>query len=338
MQLSARLSRPAYCWWPRSTNVAQRGHVLARVVVEPDPPPGFQIDHGDLLAGTQVVDGLGPFVGRHPVGDAAAIAAAVEAEHQSRLFRRAAVHEGIDAQRPVRPDKTGLAALKDVKSRTPHQRTIGENPEIARPVPLVGIHGGCSYQQARAGATCGARALVFGRSFADKALRLNPNAAFGRCLTDLWLHIIPRAGPPGVTFPCCCWLSRCSAAGAGFGTPRPRRRSGRWKAFAGARPRPAAFLPAVPRISEVIRFVSSGHAPPPRRCSKSNQPPVEVKARGVAVAAKFYEPTLLVAEFQGPLTVAWPGQSAASRRQLEVGAEQRARYAGGAGAHIDCAR
>ena len=42
---------------------------------------------------------------------------------------------------------------------------------------------------------------------------------------------------------------------------------------------------------------------------QSNQPPVEVKARGILVAAQVYQPTLLIGEFQGPLTVATPGQA-----------------------------
>jgi hypothetical protein len=40
-----------------------------------------------------------------------------------------------------------------------------------------------------------------------------------------------------------------------------------------------------------------------------NQPPVEVKTRGILVAAQVYQPTLLISEFHGPLTVAAPGQS-----------------------------
>ena len=41
---------------------------------------------------------------------------------------------------------------------------------------------------------------------------------------------------------------------------------------------------------------------------QSNQPPVEVKARGILVAAQVYQPTLLISEIHGPLTVAAPGQ------------------------------
>lgn len=41
---------------------------------------------------------------------------------------------------------------------------------------------------------------------------------------------------------------------------------------------------------------------------KSIRPPVELKSRGFLVAAQVYEPTLLITEFHGPLTVAAPGQ------------------------------
>ena len=43
---------------------------------------------------------------------------------------------------------------------------------------------------------------------------------------------------------------------------------------------------------------------------QSSQPPLEIKSRGVLVAAQVYEPTLLISEFRGPLTVAAPGQPA----------------------------
>jgi hypothetical protein len=42
---------------------------------------------------------------------------------------------------------------------------------------------------------------------------------------------------------------------------------------------------------------------------KSSQPPVEVKSRGVLVVAQVYEPTLLISEFRGPLTISSPGQA-----------------------------
>ena len=85
-------------------HVAERVHASLRVVVQPDGAPGLAIDEGDLLACAQIGDCFGALVARYPVRDSAAIAAAVEAEHQPGLFGRAAVDEGVDAERPVRPD------------------------------------------------------------------------------------------------------------------------------------------------------------------------------------------------------------------------------------------
>lgn len=40
-----------------------------------------------------------------------------------------------------------------------------------------------------------------------------------------------------------------------------------------------------------------------------NQPPLELKANGMLVAVQVYDPTLLISEFHGPLTIADPGQA-----------------------------
>ena len=42
---------------------------------------------------------------------------------------------------------------------------------------------------------------------------------------------------------------------------------------------------------------------------KSNQPPVEIKTSGMLIAAQIYDPTLLITEFHGPLTIADPGKA-----------------------------
>jgi hypothetical protein len=42
---------------------------------------------------------------------------------------------------------------------------------------------------------------------------------------------------------------------------------------------------------------------------QSNQPPVELKTDGMLVAAQIYDPTLLISEFHGPLTIAEVGQA-----------------------------
>ena len=41
---------------------------------------------------------------------------------------------------------------------------------------------------------------------------------------------------------------------------------------------------------------------------RSNQPPVEIKAGGMSIVAQIYQPTLLITEFHGPLTIADPGK------------------------------
>ena len=41
---------------------------------------------------------------------------------------------------------------------------------------------------------------------------------------------------------------------------------------------------------------------------RSNQPPVEIRTAGLLAAAQIYQPSLLISEFKGPLTVAAPGQ------------------------------
>ena len=38
--------------------------------------------------------------------------------------------EGIDAERPVRADQAGGAPLQEIEARPPHQRSVGENPQV----------------------------------------------------------------------------------------------------------------------------------------------------------------------------------------------------------------
>src|SRR5471030_1282212 len=98
-------------------HVAERLHILFRVVIEPYPSPSLAIDHGDLLAPAQIVD-RGRALGlSHPIGDAAAIAAAVKAEYQPGSLRRAAVDEGVDAERPVGAHEAGRAPVQKTESR-----------------------------------------------------------------------------------------------------------------------------------------------------------------------------------------------------------------------------
>src|SRR4051812_45192967 len=87
-------------------HVAERRNGL--IALEPDPAQTFAVDHCDLLAGPQVLDGRCPIGGGNPKRDAAAGADVVEAEDETRPFRRAPMEKRIDAERSVRADQAGL--------------------------------------------------------------------------------------------------------------------------------------------------------------------------------------------------------------------------------------
>src|SRR5690606_34178625 len=67
---------------------------------------------------------------RHP----AARAAAIEAEHQPRAFRRAAMDVGIHAQAAMATAQQRRPALDERKAGPPHQRPVAKDPEF--------LHGG----------------------------------------------------------------------------------------------------------------------------------------------------------------------------------------------------
>ena len=67
---------------------------------------------------------------------------------------------------------------------------------------------------------------------------------------------------------------------------------------------------------------------------RSNQPPVEVKTGEMLIAAQIYDPTLLITEFHGPLSVADTGKAAVPRGELDARPVERARHAGGAAARL----
>jgi len=92
-------------------HIAQRGHPLVWPVLQHDGANDFPIYRGHLLALAQIGDRVCALRGAHSICDAAAGAAAVEPKHEPGPLRRAAMHEGIDAQRPVCPNQPGLKAL-----------------------------------------------------------------------------------------------------------------------------------------------------------------------------------------------------------------------------------
>src|SRR5947208_63479 len=112
-------------------HIGERTDALARLVLQPHRTRHLAIDRGDLLALAQISDGGGAVLFGDPKRDAAAGAAAIEAEHETGLFRRSPVHEGIDAKRAVFADQPGRDLFDEFKTRPPHQRAIAEYPEVA---------------------------------------------------------------------------------------------------------------------------------------------------------------------------------------------------------------
>jgi len=78
---------------------------------------------------------------------------------------------------------------------------------------------------------------------------------------------------------------------------RSRRTIDGWRA---REPRPTGFTPAARRASAGYPFRFELNCTMLRRWFKSSQPPLEIKSRGVLVAAQVYEPTLLISGIPRP--------------------------------------
>ena len=91
-------------------------------------------------------------------------------------------------------------------------------------------------------------------------------------------------------------------------TPPARRRSPS-TAGARARPRPAASIAAARRSIGGYPFRIEVNCHKAAALLRTSQPPVEIKAGGMLIAAQIYQPNLLITEFHGPLTIADPGKS-----------------------------
>ena len=109
-------------------HVAERRHPRLWLALDPDRAHAFEVDRRHLLARAQISDGARALGRGHAIGDAATGPAVIEAEHQARPLRRPAVDEGIDAERPMRPNEPRFDAIDKGKVGPPHQRSVGENP------------------------------------------------------------------------------------------------------------------------------------------------------------------------------------------------------------------
>ena len=116
-------------------------HALLRIIIEPDPAPCLTVDERDLFAAAQILDGLRPLARCYAIGNAAAVSSTVKTEHQSRLCRRPAMHKRIDAKRTMRADQARISPFEKIEPGPPHQRPIGEDPQV-----LVALIGACLHR------------------------------------------------------------------------------------------------------------------------------------------------------------------------------------------------
>src|SRR5258708_11140093 len=112
-------------------HIGQRADALSRLVLQPHRTFHFAIDRSHLLALAQIGDGGAAVLFRDPECDAAAGAAAIQPEHEAGLFPRAAVDEGVDAERAVLADQPRWNPFEEVEARPPYQRAIAEHPAVA---------------------------------------------------------------------------------------------------------------------------------------------------------------------------------------------------------------
>src|SRR5262249_13122517 len=121
-------------------NETDCAHTSFRLAGEPNVAMRLEIDRRHLLARAQIGDGLLVFGRGNAIGDAAAGAAAVQAEHEAGTFGRTAMDEGIDAERAVQSDDARRQAFEEFKPRPPDQRSIAEDPEILADMIRNGRH------------------------------------------------------------------------------------------------------------------------------------------------------------------------------------------------------
>jgi len=108
---------------------------------------------------------------------------------------------------------------------------------------------------------------------------------------------------PAATLTLLILVAALSAAGPGFGSMPPARSRRPSTAGGRARPRPARLcLRLAERRRLPFRFELNCDGV--SCCSAAASLPLEIKSRGVLVAAQVYQPKLLISEFHGPLTVA----------------------------------
>jgi len=113
MELRMERQPPGILRMSAVDHIAQRGYPLLWSVMEQDGANDFPVHRSHLLAFAQIGNGVRALCGAHSVRDAAAGAAAVEPKHEPGPLRRPAMHERIDAQRPVCANQPGLDPFQE---------------------------------------------------------------------------------------------------------------------------------------------------------------------------------------------------------------------------------
>lgn len=97
MDLTVQVKAPGILRVAPVDHEYKRRHVALRRGCKRDASQGFKVDGGYLLAFAQIRHGGLAVRRRHPIRNAPTGAATVEAKHETRPFRSAAMNEGIHA-------------------------------------------------------------------------------------------------------------------------------------------------------------------------------------------------------------------------------------------------
>lgn len=90
----------------------------------------FLVNIGNKLAASQVIEDILPIFPAYPESDAAAGAATIKTEHQTRLFRRTAMHIRPYTEGTAKAEGTCGQSFLKRKTRIPHQGPVAKHPKF----------------------------------------------------------------------------------------------------------------------------------------------------------------------------------------------------------------
>src|SRR5262245_42894192 len=130
MELPVKTQTPGILRMPPVHAEGQSAHASLRLSPNRDRSPSLEVDLGDLLARTEIVDRGCAGAGGNPKCHAATRTAPVEPQHQTGFLGGSTVDERIHAQGAMQPDTTSGRTFQEFKTWPPHQRAIAEHPEV----------------------------------------------------------------------------------------------------------------------------------------------------------------------------------------------------------------